>query len=152
MTAFVQFPPEILQMILRNLPDQPSLYNFICASARINAAFITNADNVTDAIIKRSIPEFEHLAPMVFILGLLDTSQLTFDVLVRKYKSLPKDVLTNCNAPFQFQAGTSGQRYLLLTAYRIEQLQHICFTTLLQNIHEVIFARAGKNTIAGGQK
>lgn len=148
--TFAHLPPEVLLIILRNIRDLPSLYKFICASAQANAAFTIDAAHILHEIIERSIPDFQPLARMISILGSLDiqnsfnarssnASRPTFNMVVAKYRSLPEDVLTKAVASFSFMTGTSGPRYLLLTAYRIEYLQHICFTTLLQNIHELIF-------------
>lgn len=67
---------------------------------------------------------------MVAILGSFSVSlllHLTFQDLVDKYSNLPKDVLTTASASSAFEAGTPGPRYLVLTAYRIEILQHLCF-------------------------
>jgi hypothetical protein len=67
------------------------------------------------------------------------SSQPTFDLFVGNYRSLRGDELTSVPPLSPFVAGTPGPRYLLLTAYRIEHLQHICLVTLLQNIHELTF-------------
>lgn len=48
-------------------------------------------------------------------------------------------MLTTAPASSVFRCGP-GSRYLVLTAYRIQTLQHICFVYLLQNIHEVIWS------------
>lgn len=138
--AFARLPLEILVLIIRDVSNLPSLYRFVCASSRVNEAFTLDAAHTLDKIIKRSIPDFEPLARMISIIGSLEknTHPLNFDSLVAKYKSLPKDVLTTAAPSFAF-SGTLGPRYVLLTAYRIEYLRHICFVTLLQNIHERVF-------------
>lgn len=155
-SEFSRLPFEVLLLILHSAPDLPSLYNLICASARVNAAFEFDAAHILDKAINRSIPEFKHLARMISILGSLNiktgldvqsdsSSPMNFDLLVRKFASLPKDVLTTASPSCVFATGTPGPRYLLLTAYRIEHLRHICFVTLLQNIHELLFLDDGPN-------
>ncbi|KAJ9293332.1 hypothetical protein DTO271G3_7828 [Paecilomyces variotii] len=137
-STFARLPLELLSMILRNLPDLPSLYKFVCASSIVNSAFTIDAANILNEIIERSIPRFKSLARVIYVIGSLDihTGSKTplhskrFNSLIAKYKALPEGMLTN---------DTLGAWYLLLAAYRIEHLQHICFTTLLQNIHERIF-------------
>jgi hypothetical protein len=136
-SVFARLPLELLPMILRALPDLPSLYKFICASSIVNAAFTIDAANILNEIIERSIPHFKPLARVISVIGSLDIQTRSkaprskiFNSLIAKYKCLPEGMLTN---------DPLGARYLLLTAYRIEHLQHICFTTLLQNIHEHIF-------------
>lgn len=150
--TFSRLSPELLIIILRHVPDLPSLYKLICASAKANAAFEIDPSRILDQVVERSIPGFKHLARMVAILGSLSTqisphehsenppSRPTFETLVNKYKQLPEDVLTLAPPSFAFAAGTPGPRYLLLTAYRIENLRHICIVTLLQNIHEYLFS------------
>ncbi|KAH8689677.1 hypothetical protein BGW36DRAFT_441999 [Talaromyces proteolyticus] len=137
-SSFSRLPLEVLIIVLQHAPDLPTIYKFICASASANAAFEISPSHILDNVIERSIPEFKHLARMVAILGSFSASSLhlTFKNLVDKYKNLPKDMLTTAPASFAFEAGTPGPRYLVLTGYRIEILQHICFVSLLQNIHE----------------
>lgn len=78
---------------------------------------------------------------MIAILGTFaSSSELGFKGLVDKYKDLPADVLSTAPASYAFVKDTPGPRYLVLTAYRIDVLQHICFVYLLQNIHEVIWS------------
>ncbi|KAJ9195399.1 hypothetical protein DTO021D3_8369 [Paecilomyces variotii] len=141
--TFAHLPPEVLRIILRNVPDLPSLYRFICASAQANAVFKMDAPHILDKVIKRSIPDFQPLARMISLLGSLDIrigfNSRRLSETVTRYGALPKDLLTKAAPSLSFITGTSGPRYVLLTAYRIEHLRHICFTTLLQNIHELIF-------------
>ncbi|KAJ9234592.1 hypothetical protein DTO169E5_6543 [Paecilomyces variotii] len=141
--TFAHLPPEVLLIILRNVPDLPSLYRFICASAQANAVFKIDAPHILDKVIKRSIPDFQPLARMISLLGSLDIrigfNSRRLSETVTKYGALPKDLLTKAAPSLSFITGTSGPRYVLLTAYRIEHLRHVCFTTLLQNIHELIF-------------
>jgi hypothetical protein len=95
-----------------------------------------------DAAIERSIPEFKHEARLVAILGTFlapPSLNFTFESLVHEYKNLPKEVLSSAPASYAFMKGTSGPRYLVLTASRIEILQHICFVSLLYNIHEALW-------------
>lgn len=151
--AYSRLSPELMLIILGHVPDLSSLYRLICASAKANAAFESHPGHLLDKIIERSIPDFKHLARMVAILGSLSIqtspnahsgnppSQPTFETLVNKYKNLPKDVLTSAPPSFAFTAGTPGPRYLLLTAYRIENLRPRCVATLLQNVHEQLFSR-----------
>jgi hypothetical protein len=49
-------------------------------------------------------------------------------------------MLTTAPASFSFASGTPGICYLLLTAYRIETLRQICFVTLLENTHELMWS------------
>jgi hypothetical protein len=141
-TSLFCLPLEVLIIVLQHAPDLPSIYKFICASASVNAAFQLSPARVLDPVIERSIPEFKHLARMIAIIGTFSatSSHPTFEKLVNKYNNeLPEDVLNTAPASFAFATGTPGPRYLLLTAYRIEVLQHICFVSLLQNIHETIW-------------
>ncbi|KAH8700084.1 hypothetical protein BGW36DRAFT_356760 [Talaromyces proteolyticus] len=138
-------------MILQNVRDLPSLYKFICSSSQVKDAFDFDPARILDEVIDRSIPHFKHLARMISIMGTLNiqngpdiqssdlSSQPTFTALIDKFKSLPKKVLRTALPSYAFATNTLGPRYLLLTAYRIEHLFHICFVTLLQNIHELIF-------------
>lgn len=68
-TSLSCFPLEVLIIILRYAPDLPSIYKFICASARVNAAFQLSPARILDPVIGRSIPEFNHLARMISIIG-----------------------------------------------------------------------------------
>ncbi|QKX58184.1 uncharacterized protein TRUGW13939_05305 [Talaromyces rugulosus] len=144
-SAYSRLPPELLLMILPNLPDLPSLYKFICASSIASAAFTIDAANILNDVIERSIPHFKTLARVIAVIGSLDiqskpktSRSKLFDSLIAKYASLPEGMLVN---------DTLGARYLLLTAYRVEHLMHICITTLLQNIHEHIFtSQVDENT------
>lgn len=61
-------------MILRDLPDLPSLYKFICASSKVNAAFTIDAANILNEIIERSIPHFKPLARVISVIGSLDNT------------------------------------------------------------------------------
>ncbi|GAD94531.1 hypothetical protein PVAR5_3157 [Paecilomyces variotii No. 5] len=127
--AFSRLSPELLIIILRHVPDLPSLFKLICASAKANAAFEIDPSHILDEVVERSIPDFKHLARMVAILGSLSVkaspnahseyppSLPTFETLVNKYKSLPEGVLTSAPPSFAFAAGTPGPRYLLLTGY-----------------------------------
>jgi hypothetical protein len=128
-------------MILQYAPDLPSIYKSICVSASANAAFQIDTARILEDAIERSIPEYKHLARMIAILGsyLSSSSHPTLEELVDKYHNLPKDVLTTAPSSSMFVSGP-GSRYLVLTAYRIEHLQRICFVYLLQNIHEVIWS------------
>lgn len=144
--AISRLPLEVLTIILQHIPDLPSIYKFICASTRVNAAFEIDSANILDGAIVRSIPEFKHLARTVAILGSFSSSSKpTYDGFLREFRNLPKDVLTTAPASFSFLAGTPGIRYVLLTAYRIETLRHICFVTLLENIHELMWSMPCKN-------
>ena len=127
-------------MILQNAPDLSSIYKTICVSASANAAFQIDAACILENTIERSIPEYKHLARMIAILGsyLASTPNLTFEELVDKYHNLPEDILTTASAASVLRSRL-GCRYLVLTAYRIESLQHLCFVYLLQNIHEVVW-------------
>lgn len=147
-SAFSRLPLELLLEILQNVPDLPSLYRFICAYAKANAAFEFDPILVLKKAIDRSIPHFRHLARMIAIMGSLNigigtdmrpASDLNFYSLIAKVYSLPGDTLTTAVPSNAFAANTPGPRYLLLTAYRIEHLSHLCFVSLLQNIHELIF-------------
>lgn len=139
-------PLEVLIIILQHAPDLPSIYKFICASTRVNAAFEIDSANILDAAIGRSIPELKHLARMVAILGSFSSSpKPTYDDLLHVFEDLPKDVLSKAPAVFAFPPGTHGIRYLLLTAYRIETLLHICFVTLLENIHKLMWSMPPKS-------
>lgn len=142
-TSLSCLPLEVLTIIVEFVPDLPSVYKIICASAGANAAFQLSPARILDSVIERSIPEFKHLARMIAIIGTFSatSSDPTFEMLVNKYNNeLPEDVLTTARASFAFATGTPGPRYLVLTAYRIEILQHICFVSLLQNVHEAIWA------------
>ncbi|KAL3708150.1 hypothetical protein TMatcc_006133 [Talaromyces marneffei ATCC 18224] len=91
---------------------------------------------------------------MVAIIGifLVTLSHLTFEKLLDRYKNdAPEDVLTTAPASFAFETGTPGPRYLVLTAYRIEILQHICFVSL-QNIHEAIWYIPSANERESGSR
>lgn len=141
-TSLSCLPLEVLTIILQHAPDLPSIYKFICASASVNAAFQLSPARVLDPVIERSIPEFKHLARMIGIIGTFSATspRPTFEKLVNQYNNeLPEDVLTTAPASFAFATGTPGPRYLVLTAYRIEILQHICFVSLLQNIIATIW-------------
>lgn len=147
-STFSRLPLEILLDILQNVPDLPSLYRLICSSARVNAAFEFDPAPILDDVIDRSIPHFKHLARMIAIMGSHNIrigpeirllSQLNFNSLLGEFSPLTKHVLFTAQPSYAFVANTPGPRYLLLTAYRIEHLFHICFVTLLQNIHELIF-------------
>ncbi|KAE8554009.1 hypothetical protein TMatcc_006498 [Talaromyces marneffei ATCC 18224] len=141
-TSLSCLPVEVLEIILQHALDLPSIYKFICASASVNSAFQLSPARILDPVIERSIPEFKHLARMIAIIGTFSaiSPHPTFEKLVNKYnKELPEDVLTTAPATSAFATGTPGPRYLVLTAYRIEILQHICFVSLLQNIHEEIW-------------
>jgi hypothetical protein len=52
--ALSRLPLELLFIILRHVPDLPSLINFICASARVNAAFELDPARIVDELIARS--------------------------------------------------------------------------------------------------
>jgi hypothetical protein len=64
--AFSRLPLEMLIIIL-HVPDLPSIYKFICASTRVNAAFEIDPTNILDSTIERSIPDFKHLARLIAI-------------------------------------------------------------------------------------
>lgn len=133
---------EVLTRILQHAPDLPSIYQLICASASASAAFRLSPARILDPVIERSILEFKHLARMIAIISTFSatSSHPIFQKLVYKHNNeLPEDVMTTAPASFAFVTGTPGPRYLVLTAYRIEVLQHICFVSLLQNIHEAIW-------------
>lgn len=137
-SSFNRLPLEVLTIILGYAPDLPTIYKFICASSHANAAFTIDSPQILDAAIERSIPEFKHSARMIAILGTLASKpDLSFKGLVDSYKDLPTEVLSTAPASYAFVKDTPGPRYLVLTAYRIEVLQYICFVSLLQNIHEV---------------
>ncbi|QKX60542.1 uncharacterized protein TRUGW13939_07687 [Talaromyces rugulosus] len=149
-SAFCRLPLEVLIIILRQAPDLSSIYNFIHASAKASAAFELDPVHILDDTIERSIPDFKHLARMVAILGALNVpppyntqnsyGRLTFEMFVDKFKSLDENVLTTAPpSSWAFIAGTPGPRYLLSVAVRIHTLQYLCLTTLLVNIHELIF-------------
>lgn len=139
--SFNRLPLEVLTNILNYAADLPTIYKFICASARANASFNIDSPCILDAAIERSIPEFKHLARMIAILGTFaSSSDLSFKGLVDRYRDLPADALSTAPASYAFVKGTPGPRYLVLTAYRIEVLQNICFVSLLQNIHGVIWS------------
>lgn len=141
-SSFNRLPLDVWIIILRYSPDLPTIYKFICASANASAAFNIDSPHMLNAAIERSIPDFKHEARMVAILGTLlaSSSNSTFESLVHAYKSLPKEVLSTAPASCAFMKGTPGPRYLVLTAYRIETPQHICFVSLLYNIHEALWA------------
>lgn len=93
-STFSRLPLELRSIILRSLPDLPSLYQFICASSIVNAAFTLDAANILDEIIERSIPHFKPLARVIFAidsLGIQTTSEVprlqTFDSLVANQDS-----------------------------------------------------------------
>lgn len=139
--SFNRLPLELVIMINQELADLPTLYKFICTSAKANAAFTLDASNALNKIIKRTIPDFERLACMICFLGSIDREKYLYDFesLVEKFQTLPTDVLTTAPPKLAFFQGTSGPRHLLLTAYRIEYLAYIFFATLLQNINERMF-------------
>lgn len=139
-SSISRLPLEIMVMILQNAPDLASIYRFICVSASANSAFQIDPASILENTIERSIPEYKHLARMIAILGsyLASNPHPTFEELVNKYHNLPDDILTTASASSVFRSGL-GSRYLVLTAYRIETLQHLCFVYLLQNIHEVVW-------------
>lgn len=148
-SGFSRLPLEILLIILQNVSDLPSLYRFICASGRVNAAFEFEPAPILDKVIARSIPDFRKVAWMIAIMASLSNG-IGFDMglspqqskstsWVGQANSLPAGVPTTALLSHAFDINTQGRRYLLLTAYRIDQLFHICFVTLLQNIHELIF-------------
>lgn len=144
--GFSRLPLEVLIIILQHAPDLPSIYKFICASARVKEAFEIDSANILDGAIERSIPEFKHLARIVAIFGSFSSStKPTYDEFLREFQELPKDVLTTAPASFAFPTRKPGFRYLLLTAYRIETLRHICFITLLENIHELMWSMPPKS-------
>lgn len=139
--SFNRPPLEVLTIILNYAPDLPTIYKFICGSSRANVAFNIDSPCILDAAIECSIPEFKHSARMIAILGTFaSSSEFSFKGFVDKYKDLPADVLSTAPASSAFVKGTPGPRYLVLTAYRIDVLQYICFVSLLQNIHEVIWS------------
>ncbi|KAH8703526.1 hypothetical protein BGW36DRAFT_369468 [Talaromyces proteolyticus] len=139
-SSFNRLPLEVWIIILRYAPDLSTIYKFICASANANTAFNIDSSYILDAAIERSIPEFKHEARIVAIIGtLLTSSNFTLESLIHRYKNLPKEVLFTAPAYCAFMNGTPGPRYLVLTAYRIETLQHICFVSLLHNIHEALW-------------
>lgn len=139
--SFNRLPLEVLITILGHARNLPTIYKFICASARANAAFNIDSPRILDAAIERSIPEFKHSARMIAILGsFTSSSDLSFKDFVDRYKKLPARILSTAPASYAFMKGTPGPRYLVLTAYRIEVLQDICFISLLQNIHEIVWS------------
>lgn len=140
-SSFTRLPLEIMIIILRYAPDLPSIYKLICVSARANVAFQIDRACIVENAIERSIPEHKHLARMVAILGsyLASSAHPTFEELVDNYHNLPEGVLTTAPASSVFRNGL-GSRYLVLTAYRIETLQHLCFIYLLHNIHKVLWS------------
>jgi hypothetical protein len=103
-------------MILQDVPDLPSLYMFVCASARVNAAFDFDPAPILDKVIDRSIPHFKHLTCMIAIIGSLniqtgpDVQSLrpSFTSLVVKFSSLPQDVLTTALPSYAFAAHTQN--------------------------------------------
>jgi hypothetical protein len=145
LSSFNRLPLDVWIIILRYAPDLSTIYKFICASANASAAFSIDSPYILDAAIERSIPEYKHEARMIAILGTFlassssSSSNFTFESLVHGYKNLPKEVLSTAPASCAFMKGTPGPRYLVLTAYRIETLQHICFVSLLHNIHEALW-------------
>jgi hypothetical protein len=142
----VNLPLDVWIVILRYAPDLSTVYKLICASAHASAAFNIDPPYIFHAAIERSIPEFKHEARMVAILGTFlassssSSSNFTFESLVCGYKNLPREVLSTAPASCAFLKGTPGPRYLVLTAYRIATLQHICFVSLLHNIHEALWS------------
>ncbi|KAF3398703.1 hypothetical protein DPV78_006891 [Talaromyces pinophilus] len=140
-SLFSRLPLEVMIMILQYAPDLASIYKIICVSASANAAFQIDSTCILENAIERSIPEYKHLARMIAILGsyLASSPHPTFEELVDTYHNLPEDVLTTAPASSVFRSSL-GSRYLILTAYRIETLQHVCFVYLLQNIHEVVWS------------
>lgn len=129
-------------MILQQAPHLSSIYAFVCAFARANAAFEIGSARILDSVTERSTPEFKHLVGVIAILGSFSSSPPTFEELVEKYKT--KHVGQPAKA---YAAGTRGPRYVLLTAYRIEILQSVCLVTLLQNVHDLVWSheRVDKN-------
>lgn len=91
--------------------------------------------------MQQPIGHFKHSARIIAILGTIASiPDLSFKGLVNRYKDLPTDILSTAPAFYPFMKGTPGPRYLVLTAYRIEVLQYICFVSMLQNIHKVIWS------------
>lgn len=149
---------RILSSPLRSLDHHSSACTRppINLQTRVNAAFEIDLASILDAAIERSIPEFKYLARMVAILGSFSaSSKPTYDEFLREFEKLPNDMLTTAPASFAFHSRTPGTRYLLLTANRIETLLHICFVTLLENIHELMWSmplksgRSSKRSRAG---
>lgn len=142
-----RLPPETIFVILRHMPDLPSLYCTVCASAYANAVFENKPAPILDEVIARSRPWVKPFARVLALLGSRNhhatspnpASKPTFDSFVDMFKSLPDDVLNSGPPSSVFITGTPGPRYLLLTAYRIDQLWHIVFVTLLNNIHELVY-------------
>jgi hypothetical protein len=78
---------------------------------------------------------------MVAIFGSFSSSaKPTYDKFLLEFEKLPKEVVITAPASFAFPSRTPGIHYLLLTAYRIETLLHVCFVTLLENIHELMWS------------
>jgi hypothetical protein len=69
-SAFSRLPLELL--LKQNVPDLPSLYKFIYASTKANAAFEFDPTPILKKAIDRSIPHFKHLACMIAIMGSLN--------------------------------------------------------------------------------
>lgn len=147
-SAFSRLPLELLLEILQDMPDLPSLYRFICTSTKVNKAFEYDAVRILEKTIDRSIPHFKHLARIIAIMGsfqigigtdMRPSSDVNLYSIIAKLHSLQSNALTTAARSFDFAVNTPGPRYLLLTAYRIEHLSHMCFVSFLQNIHELVF-------------
>lgn len=56
-SPFSRLPLEVLIIILEYAPNLSTIYNFICASMRVNAAFEMSPAQILDNAIERSIPD-----------------------------------------------------------------------------------------------
>lgn len=120
-------PPNNIQIHLRFLSCQCSIHHRLAANSRRSNRALN--------------PRIQAFSTLIAILGTLASKpDLSFKGLVDSYKDLPTEVLSTAPASYAFVKDTPGPRYLVLTAYRIEVLQYICFVSLLQNIHEVIWS------------
>ena len=130
-SPFSRLPLEVMIMILQYAPDLASIYKIICVSASANVAFHIDLTCILENATERSIPEYKHLARLIAIEGayLASSPRPTFEELVDTYHNLPEDALTTAPASSVFRSGR-GSRYLILTAYRIETLQHVCFVSI----------------------
>lgn len=144
-------PVELILLILQEAPDLASLYQFICASPRISAAFEIDSARIVDLVIARSTPEFASHARSVAVLRtLVDHLDSNPDLLFQPSAVLesaagfwPQDGNNTSQSQLLWPefAGTPAPRYVLLTAYRVKRLEHICISTLLHNIHDMTLSR-----------
>ncbi|KAK3945835.1 hypothetical protein QBC46DRAFT_424650 [Diplogelasinospora grovesii] len=136
MPGLGDLPLEVLLLILGFAPDLVSLHEFIRTSSWISEAFDFDPVRIVEKVIQRQLPQLQKLQ------GIPVPSEYE-----RWLQELQGIIVDSSEIPSLWYPSSSkgeglpipssrGPRFLCLTAYRIQQLEHICLATLLDNMHQ----------------